>query len=185
MELARIAWTATVKLTEICQAKPELVREVARANRAWPVMKKKNAKLSDDEKELFAKIQLGADDFIELDPQTARWKLDDSGIIAYELLRYVRNSRASSTDSFFNYGEFGRFAKKELPADFCDDSAPDWWKVAKEVLLFSYPKPHAVDELKNLTPAISSGRQKSPGRLDEDILRKLKSRFMAFARNTF
>lgn len=180
-ELARLASESTVQLTKICKAKPDLVWPLSKYFRAWPVIKKKNAKLSNEEMDLFAAIQLGANDFIELHAQTAKWKLDDAGKIAYSLLNYIRVSRGSPPHGFDN-GAISKFVKEKLPRDFADENADDWWNVAKDIFLFSYPQPHAIDELKSLTPATSKGRQKSPGRLDEDIFRKLKSRFMAFAR---
>ena len=179
-ELWRLAFQATGLLTQVCKTKPELLRSVARINRQWPVFRKKNSELTESEKDLFAAIQLGADDFIELHAQTAKWKLDDAGIIAHGLLNYIRVSRGSPPHGFDN-GVVSKFVKEKLPRDFDDESAGDWWKVAKEILLFSYPQPHAIDELKSLVP-VDSPKRKSPGRFDQAIFRKLKSRFMAFAR---
>ena len=180
LELARLASVATEHLTRICTAKPHLFWPLSRLRRAWPVIKKANAKLSAAETKLFSAIQLGADDFIELHAQTAKWKLDDAGRIAYGLLNYIRVSRGSQPHGFDN-GAMSKFVKEKLPRDFDDESADDWWKVAKEILLFSYPQPHAIDELKSLVP-VNSPKRKSPGRFDQAIFRKLKSRFMAFAR---
>jgi hypothetical protein len=184
MELARLASESTVYLNRILKTKPELVRELARVRRAWPVIKQKKVKLSEDEKDLFAAIQLGADDFIELDAQSAKWRFDDAGIIAYGLLTYIRAARASSANSTFYYGDFGKLAKGKLVKDFDDESAPDWWSFAKDILLFSYPEPHAIEELKSLVPP-NSPKRKSPGRFKQAILRVLKSRFLSFARNTY
>lgn len=183
LELARLALEATRQLTKIGKAKPELLRPLARHFRAWPVIKKKNAKLSEDEKQLFAEIQLGADDFLELDAQSAKWKMDDAGIIAYNLLVYVRDARESTPRKDLYYGEFGTLAKKLLPADFCDANAVNWWNFAKRILLFSYPKPHAIEELNRLVT--NEAKRKSPGRIDAAIIRILKSRFLSFARNTY
>lgn len=181
-ELARLASTATVLLSQVCKAKPELLRPLARMKRQWPVIKKKNAELSDEEKDLFNAIQLGADDFIELDAQTAKWRFDDAGIIAYSLLDYIRRARGDKA-TIFNYGPIGNLAGKKLPREFDEESAPDWWDFAKGILLATYPEPHAIEELKNLVP-VDSPKRKSPGRLDQAIFRKLKSRFLAFARNS-
>jgi hypothetical protein len=180
LELARLAREATGHLTQICKSKPELFFPLSRLNNSWPVIKRMTAKLSDAEKDLFAAIQLGADDFIELHPQTAKWRLDDAGKIAYGLLNYIRVSRGSSPHGFDN-GAISKFVKQKLQRDFDDESADDWWEVAKEILLFSYPQPHAIDELKSLVP-VNGPKRKSPGRFDQAIFRKLKSRFMAFAR---
>src|ERR1019366_908351 len=102
-ELWRLAVEATALLTRVCKAKPELLRPVARINRQWPVFKKKNAKLSESEKDLFDAIQLGADDYIELDTK-AQWRFDDAGIIAYTLIDYIRAARGDEhTESILNY----------------------------------------------------------------------------------
>ncbi len=194
LELARLAGEATEHLTKICKAKPELVLSLSRLRRAWPVIKHKRAELSDDEKDLFAAIQLGADDFIELDAQTAHWTWDDAGKIAYSLLNYIRRSRGSAPHGFDN-GTMSEFVKKELPRDFDDDdeNAKAWWKVAKEILLFSYPEPAAVQELSQLVPmtirrkkdgrTVANPKRRSPGVLKQEILRRLADRFLAFAPN--
>ncbi len=194
LELARLAGEATEHLTKICKAKPELVLSLSRLRRAWPVIKHKKAKLSDDEKDLFAAIQLGADDFIELDAQTAKWKWDDAGKIAYGLLNYIRVSRGSPPHGFDN-GAMSKFVKEKLPRDFDDDdeNKTAWWKVAKEIFLFSYPEPHAVQELSQLVPmairrkkdgrTITNPKRRSPGVLKQEILSILQSRFLAFAPN--
>jgi hypothetical protein len=181
MELARLASESTARLNKILKRKPELVRELARVRRAWPIIKKRNADLSEDERDLFAAIQLGRDDFIELDAQTAKWRFDDAGLIAYGLLSYVRDARSKSDR--LDYGTFGKLTKRKLNHDFDEDSSLDWWNFAKRVLLCSYPEPQAIDEFKNLVP-LSSPKRKSPGRLKQAILRVLKSRFLSFARNT-
>jgi hypothetical protein len=191
-ELARLAGKATEQLTKICTAKPAMVWPVSRYFRAWPVIKKKNAELSGDETRLFLAIQLGAADFIELDAQTAKWKWDDAGKIAYGLLNYIRVSRGSLPHGLDN-GVISRFVKEKLPHDFDDDNADDWWKVAREILLFSYPEPEAIQELSQLVPmtvrrkkdrrTVANPKRKSPGRLRQEILRILKSRFLAFAPN--
>ncbi len=191
-ELARLAGKATEHLIKICKVRPELVRPLARHFRAWPVIKRRNAKLSADEQDLFATIQLGANDFIELDAQTAKWKLDDAGKITYGLLNYIRVSRGSPPHGFDN-GAIGKYVKEKLPRDFDDENATDWWKVAREILLFSYPDPHTIQEFNQLVPLkirrksdgriVANPKRKTPGKLKQEILSILESRFLAFAPN--
>jgi hypothetical protein len=45
LELARLAGEATEHLTNICKARPGLFLPLSRLRRAWPVIKKRNAKL--------------------------------------------------------------------------------------------------------------------------------------------
>lgn len=192
LELARLAGEATEHLTKICKAEPELVLPLSRLRRAWPVIKHKKMKLSDDEKDLFAAIQLGVDDFVELDAQTAKWKWDDAGKIAYSLLNYVRISRGSPPHGFDN-GAISKFVKEKLPRDFNDENANHWWKVAREILLWSYPEPAEIEELSQLVPLnirrkkdgrmIDNPKRKSPGVMKQEILSILESRFLAFAPN--
>jgi hypothetical protein len=179
LKLAALAGEATELLTQVSKAKPELVQRLARIRRVWPVIKKKNAALSPDEKHLFTAIQLGEDDFIELDAQSAKWRMDDAGIIAYGLLTYVLDARADSHLAI--YGEVGMLAKKRLVKDFNDASAPDWWEFAKDVLLASYPDPTAIEELNQLVKA--EGNRKPKSRFKQAILDVLKSRFLSFAPN--
>lgn len=178
-ELWRLAVHATGLLTQVCKTKPEFLRPVARMNRQWPVFKRKDAKLTADEKSLFNAIQLGRDDFVELRTGKAKWKFDDAGKIAYSLLYYIRKAREDVGS--LTYGRIGELIREKLPYDFDDEGVDEWWEVAKAILLSVYPKPHAVDELKNLTPATEAGRKKSPGVIDQDIFRALKNRLKAFA----
>jgi hypothetical protein len=192
LELARLAGEATEHLTKVCKANPKLVLSLSRLRRAWPVIKHKKAKLSNDERDLFSAIQLGVDDFVELDAQTAKWKWDDAGKIAYSLLNYIRRSRGSPPHGFDN-GAISKFVKEKLSRDFDDGNANVWWKVAKEILLFSYPEPQVIQELSQLVSlkirrkkdghTIDNPKRKSPGILKQEILSILESRFLAFAPN--
>lgn len=182
-ELARLAIEATGRLNRILIKKPELLKGLAGHFRAWPVIKHKKARLSEDEKQLFSMIGLGADDFIENDPQAAKWRLDDAGLIAYYLLVYILRARGDIACSL-NFGGFRDHAQKYLTKKFCADSASDWWNFAKAVLLYSYPEPHTIDELNQLVSK-NSVKRKSPGRLKQAILDKLQARFLSFAQNPY
>jgi hypothetical protein len=179
LELALLAIVATKRLTKICKNNPELLHPLSRFERGWPIVKMKREKLSESEKELFDRLKLGVDDFVENDT-SAKWRLDDAGIIAHSLLSYIRVSRGSLPHGFDN-GKITKYIVKKLPYEFDDDeeNRAAWWEVAEEILLYSYPNPCAIPELNNLVTTAS--KRKSPGRLKQAILRKLKSRFMAFA----
>jgi hypothetical protein len=85
--LATLARMATIYLTEIGKAKPELLRPLAQGVREWPVVKQKNTQLSESENDLFQKIQLGKSDFVNFNKRP-QWSLDAAGKIAYSLLWY-------------------------------------------------------------------------------------------------
>jgi hypothetical protein len=98
-KLALLARKATAFLTEVCESKPELLRPLARRARDWPVIKKKREELSGPERKLFKGIELGVGDFIENDPQTTKWQLDEAGKIAYSLIVFIRNARNRTADT--------------------------------------------------------------------------------------
>ena len=137
----------------------------------------KRQALTDEEKTLFAKLKIGEESMIELDAATAKWKWDDAGKIANELLFFIQQAR---TDQLFDFGHVGKTAKKLQ--DFNDESGPAWWDLAKSTLLESYPEPEKVDELNRLV--IAKSKRRSPGRIRQAIFDILKARFLSFAKNT-
>lgn len=135
--------------------------------------------LCDDYKAMFQGLKLGADLPLELH-SSARWVWDDPANVAFALLTYLWQAREERLKSLFDVdcGDFGK-GMKRLPK-FTSDSAPQWWEVAREVFLFSYPEPQRVPELAALVKAPS--KRRSPGRIKQAILDLLKARFIGFAR---
>jgi hypothetical protein len=183
--LEELAREAITHLNQCAQLNPKIFRKTFRTwpefLHEWPVMKQKREKLSESEKMLFSKIKLGAKSLFELDPATAKWKLDDAGKISADLLDFVHGARQNyylGWQSFWHYGS-GIFPQKLKK--FSDETASDWWDVAKKMLLLAYPKPHKIKEFDRLVTAPT--KRKSPGRIDAAILEVLKSRFISFARN--
>ena len=209
--LARLAKRATELLNEVCVAKPQLVRPLARRVRDWPVIKRKIGKLSDGEKLLFRSIQLSGDDFVENDAQAARWQFDAAGMIAYSLIVFIRNERNCAADSMINCGSGGtirqeniilglvpwhrrgarsqirHLAKLKLQADLSKENWDEWWQFAEEfVLLRTYPNVLEIPELDSLAPRKNLKRNKPlcPSTREQKILQEIKSRFKSFARNS-
>ena len=210
-KLALVARQATAFLTEVCESKPELLRPLARRARDWPVIKKKREELSGPERKLFKGIELGVGDFIENDPQTTKWQLDEAGKIAYSLIVFIRNARTGSADSMIDRGSHGRIkpekiklgqvpdhrrgalsrirklASETLKQDIHNENAEAWWAFAKErVLLRNYPNLLAVPEFDALVPKTCAKTKKTlyPSTREQKILRKIKARFLSFARNS-
>jgi hypothetical protein len=184
--LASLAQLATHELEHLGRDRPELLRTLARNAHAWPVMKSKRKALSDEEKELFSKIELGADSILELDPATAKWKMDVAGRIAYGLLLCVEHARYPVNPTIWNEHrncKVATIAKSLKP--FSDNTAPAWWDAAELALFDSYPRAtlHNVPELNALVT--SKSKRKSPGRIRQAILETLQSRFLSFAPNPF
>ena len=209
--LARLAKRATEFLNEACVSKPELVRPLARRVRDWPVIKRKIGKLTNEEKQLFRSIQLSGDDFVENDAQAAKWQFDDAGRIAYSLIVFIRNARNCAADSMINRGSDGmvrrenivlglvqwhrrgarsrirQVAKEKLKTDLSKDNCEEWWRFAEvEVLLRTYPNLLEVPELDSLVSKTNDkgDKQLYASTRKQKILRKIKSRFKSFARNS-
>ncbi len=175
--LAYIALDLASTLEGLAQTNPDLLKPYARNCHAWPVAAMKREMQNERVKKLFSEIELGADAQIELDAQTAKWKLDRAGEIAYALLDYINAARLRPK----RYGKFGRQAKALKP--FCDDSSGDWWKLAVDALLSHYPEPDKEKELERLVT--SPSKRRSPGRIRQRILEILQARFFSFAPNPY
>jgi hypothetical protein len=180
-ELASVIGNACSKMNELARKHPRIFHRFSRKGHwKWPVMKSTYPEFGDDENALLKGLQLGADLPLRLDPraQWARWIGDESGKIAWQLLWYVWRTRSENNAWGFDFGIFSKMADALPPLD--KRSAPKWWKVAKEALLYSYPKPLEVPEL----AALVKGRKmrRYPSRLQEAILSKLEKRFLSLAR---
>lgn len=151
---ARITAKA-VSALEIVSRENQGIEKVAAQCHSWPVMKSARTSLSEDEKDYFARIGLGKESLVDLEPQCSKWVNDDAAGIAYSLVCYIEKHRAN------------------LP-NFRDSTAPQWWEVARELLLFAYPEPESIRELSDLVTAPT--KRKSPGRIRQAILDKLKAR---------
>lgn len=55
---------------------------------------------------------------------------------------------------------------------FTDDSANEWWKAARVVFLFTYPKPETVPEFAKLVRGRT--KRRTPGRMKQAILDLLR-----------
>ena len=174
--LAELLRNACSRLSDLSKSRPKLFHKVATRSWRWPAMMSLHPLLCDDYKTVFKTLKLGADVPLELH-SSARWVWDDAADMAFALLSYLWTARSENRHKLFDYGAFGK-AMDRLPK-FTSDSASQWWYVAKEVLLFSYPEPQEVPELAALVKAPS--KRRSPGRIKQAILALLKARFIGFA----
>jgi hypothetical protein len=180
-ELASVIGSACFKMNELARKYPRIFHRFSRKGYwKWPVMKSTYPEFGDDAEALLSGLQLGADLPLRLDrrAQWARWTEDDTSKFAWHLLWYVWGARSENNVWGVDYGVFGKMADALPPLD--KDSAPNWWGVAKEALLYSYPKPFQVPEL----AALVKGRKERryPSRLEEAIFSKLEKRFLSLAR---
>jgi hypothetical protein len=178
-ELEFLASWAIGTLEDIAEDNPSLLRPYARQQIGWPVSKTMRDRLTETEKELFQRIELGADALIEMDAATAKWKGDPPAGLAIILLYYLERARSSKGL------DFGAICKKmkKMPR-FTDESKLAWWEVAWSVLLETYPNPHEIPELVKLIRHPVKPRP-TPGRIKEELRKVLKARFISLAPNKY
>ena len=175
--VAQITMTGCAELSRLAKENPKLLHPVARKCWKWPVAMSPHPLLTEDYKSICRSLKLGEDTPFEIDP-SARWQLDEFGKMASALLIYLWRARSENRVPATDYGALGK-VMDSLP-QFGDDSAPQWWEVAKKVLEIYCPDPVKIPELVALVKAPT--RKRSPGRTRSYILRKLEERFVKFAR---
>lgn len=174
--LAELLRVSCSKFSRLCKERPKLFQRVARQSWRWPVVMSTHPLLCDKYKVILKDLQLGAATPLELD-KYAKWKWDTAADIAFALLCYLWQFRKENRKPNVEYGTVGDVLDR-LPS-FADDSAKEWWGIARVVFLFSYPEPQSVPELAGLVKAPT--KRRSPGRMKQAILDLLKGRFVSFA----
>jgi hypothetical protein len=161
-------------LTQLGESKPALLQPVARKCWAWPMMKSRHPRLSDSD-EILSKLNLGYDLPFWFDG-TSKWQFDEWGTIAFHLLFYVWRARKENRHDLFNYGRIGKLADV-LPC-FSRATADKWWELALAIFRISYPNPEEISEFAELITL----KRRTPSRVREKILARIKQRFVNFAK---
>lgn len=164
-------------LSQLAAENPEAFRPIARKKARWPLMQSTHPR-NCDKAELLTRIELGADIPVQLD-KYSKWKPDYAGEIAislFEHLQFIRSENITIKD----------LGKKEAPFSkllppFSKDTAPQWWHIAEQFLLRSYPEPQKILEFKRIV-STDTKRTRTPGRLRAAILEKIEKRFLAIAK---
>jgi hypothetical protein len=173
--LVELLQRSVSRLTELVKNKPELLRRPARKSLKWPVMKSRHPLLSDNHEAILAELNLGYDLPFYFDNQS-KWQFDEFGKIAASLLLRVWRARKENR-GLFDYGLVGRYADA-LPEFRRGPDADKWWKLARAVLLTSYPKPEEISEFSDLVTL----RRRTRSRVREKILERIRQRFINFAK---
>jgi len=161
------------QLSQVAKNNPELLRPVAQKSWNWPVMKSTHPLLSDDD--FLGNLTLGRDAPFYFDNRS-KWRFDDFTRIAFSLLIWVWKARKENRGRFVYY-EIGELAD-ELPQFRKGRNADQWWRLAKTIFLFSYPKPEAIPELESLIEL----KKRTPSRVRYKILERIKQHFLNFAK---
>ncbi len=186
-ELASIAAFATERANELASQKPGYFRPIARLQWEWPLMSTRRKSDQLYEETFLASIGL-AEAAAFKNFNTSKWTIrDDGGRVAWELWRYVFSQRQRVRLMLTDQNRTVRllFSALEMKAaklkDFSANSYNDWWEVAKQCLLESYPKPLEHDLLKKIGAYKHSDRKTSgTGRLDDPerlFFEALRSKF--------
>lgn len=173
--LARISQQSVIQLTKLAKSNPKLLQRAARRSWRWPVLKSRHPLLSDEHEAMLGQLNLGYDLPFYFD-SCSKWRFDDFGEIAFDLLGYVWAARKENC-GMFDYGQIGQLADA-LPEFRKGLNANKWWELAKAQLLFAYPTPETIPELANLVRL----KRRTPSVVREKILERIKQRFINFAR---
>ena len=175
--LIKIAHDATSYLNRFVLANPGVAKfasQSARQMKAWPILKAPKPAWSDNQEELFKKLNVGSDYPFLNDPGARAKHHDLAGRIATQLWSHVEFARIYPELCNADWA----VAAKSLPV-FTKENAAEWWRVAKFALMEGYPRPETDAALQQLVTAKS--KQKSPGRMRSQILQVLKERFKGLA----
>ena len=169
------------ELNKLALKKPALLRPEAMRSLNWPVLDSPHPFLRDDSAGILGTLKVGEGTALEIH-KSAKWSLKDSADqYAFCLLNFIHESRRNPSELV------------GLPAILIDrikaldkydgDNCKDWGKVAKDILLHSYPEPETIPELADLIKAPS--HTKSPGRIKQRILEKIQARFISFSKPAY
>ena len=174
-EFASAAWRATEGLSQMTRRNPSALAPFAATVNRWPLMRS-TAPLCSDSDDTLRAIGLGASLPICLD-QHSKWKPDFASLCAFALFKHLEDIR--EVNPIVELPGQDVSAKEWLP-EFNRESAPNWWAVAWQCLLASYPRPESVAELGRIVT--SPSKRKSPGRIRQAIHDTLRRRFLAIAK---
>ncbi len=162
--LAQIATEATTMLGIITEKRPAALAPIARDMVQWPLMKSTNPRNSYSD-ELLKGIALGAAHPINLDADS-KWQGDVFAMIAWSIYEYLRDLPKVT-------------GCKPLPP-LTRATGKLWWDNGWAFFCKTYPNPHLVPDLDRLITAPS--KRTSPGKIREELKRKIRDRFMAIAK---
>jgi hypothetical protein len=154
----------------------ESMRPFARQCGRWPMMRSTNPRLCAPD-EWLSDLQLGDEVPIQND-QHSKVKPDHAADVARQLFFFLEDQRQRGVMFILPDGK-RRKAKDVLPP-FTTSSAKIWWPFAEHTFSRSYPEPEKDEWLSHI--ASTPSRRRSPGRMREQILTKIRERFLHMAR---
>ncbi len=160
-----------VRLLNLCaKINPHAFRKVASQLQSWPVVFSPHPRLNQMPQMIARQIALGAAIDFEFGPG-AKWNPNDLGCkIAMELYAHIKKIR-QYPESNAHLSIFEEVMK--LPDIRQPGSVEPWWKVARSILLHSYPKPETNEILAKLTNIQDKFKARSK------ILETIENRFFS------
>lgn len=162
-------------LSQMVRRNPKIVKPAAEELTRFPLMASRSPRNSDP-RQWLETLGVGAHVPLQLD-QFSKSKPDQAYVIAIRLIEHLHSVRQEDLIIEDADGVEKKVADALPPFTQC--SAEIWWRFAREFLLRTYPRPCEVDEFKKLVT--SPTRLKSPGRMNEQILSKIRARFLSLA----
>ena len=172
---------ACEELNKLALKEPALLRPEAMRSLNWPVLDSPHPHLRDDSERILKSLKLGEGTALEIH-KSARWIFKNPAAqYAFHLLNFMHQSQRNPSELV---GLPKNLIDRIKALDQYDsDSSKDWWKVAKDILLHSYPEPETIPELADLIKAPS--HTKTPGRIKQRILEKIQARFISFSKPAY
>jgi hypothetical protein len=169
------------ELNKLALKEPALLRPEAMRSLNWPILDSPHPHLRDDSERILKSLKLGEGTALEID-KSAKWSLKDPAAeYAFCLLNFIHESRRNPSELI---GLPAILIDRIKALDkYNDDNAKNWWKVAKDIFLHSYPEPETIPELADLIKTPS--HTKSPGRIKQRILEKIQARFISFSKPAY
>lgn len=170
---ASITCELTESLSQMLATNRAAFKGIARKMNRWPQMRSTHPLLCDPD-EWLDEIELGMDVPLLLD-KYSKWKPDHASDVAIQLLNYLQDM--CRVDCWLKLANKKVLASKHL-GSFNKSSALKWWRLAEATLKKVYPHPDTHWKLSQIATTKS---RTTPGRKREQILTKVKARFVAMA----
>ncbi|MEI6084645.1 MAG: hypothetical protein WCS70_10125, partial [Verrucomicrobiota bacterium] len=150
-EVFHIVHNAVFRLTELVQKNPEVWRVVSSRHKVWPVLLSAHPMRKQRVKALLEILSIGSDTDIPRVHSKARWNTDHNPftLVAHQLYDYVGLSRFMAYSAFTRGRPEGWQAKASQLDPLSPTTWPEWWAVAREIFLESYPHPEEIKQLAN------------------------------------
>ena len=182
--ISYLAHHLTKSLEKISKNNLKKVRDISSHCFFWPVLHTPHSQFRMEQYDSYiANLKTGSNLPVRVD--RARWSNDSLSMLAFELIVFVHRLRAdreidTTDDPFGDYSPQSELGEscKSLPKLTKETAKSHWWPVAREIFLFSYPDPLALDQFKGMLKY----EQHESTNFRSAFLNALKDKFISLSR---